>query len=399
MSTTVNVVCYKSKVLKNNESPLMIRVCKDRKMKYQSLGISILPKYWDFKANKPTSKCPNKEYIERLIAEKVKVYTDKVIEFKSQEKEFTATSLMEKVNKPVKRKTVQEVFSQYIQELESANRLRYADMYKCTMHSLIKFNKHLDIPFSDMDTIWLKRYEVWLQSQGLAINTLGTRFRHLRVIYNFAIEEKIVKSEYYPFNSFKVSKLSQTTAKRSIQKDEILSVLNYQGQTPLECFAIDLFTFSYLAAGINFGDIARLTKDNILENRLIYIRKKTQKQIKVSLQEQAIKLIQKYSMPDNPYLFPILSSFHKTEQQKVNRIHKIIAKVNKSLKEIGERLNIPIDLTTYVARHSFATVLKRSGVNTSLICEALGHSSERVTQIYLDSFGNDQMEDAMKNLL
>lgn len=399
MSTTVNVVCYKSKVLKNNESPLMIRVCKDRKMKYQSLGISILPKYWDFKANKPTSKCPNKEYIERLIAEKVKVYTDKVIEFKSQEKEFTATSLMEKVNKPVKRKTVQEVFNQYIQELESANRLRYADMYKCTMHSLIKFNKHLDIPFSDMDTIWLKRYEVWLQSQGLAINTLGTRFRHLRVIYNFAIEEKIVKSEYYPFNSFKVSKLSQTTAKRSIQKDEILSVLNYQGQTPLECLAIDLFTFSYLAAGINFGDIARLTKDNILENRLIYIRKKTQKQIKVSLQEQAIKLIQKYSMPDNPYLFPILSSFHKTEQQKVNRIHKIIAKVNKSLKEIGERLNIPIDLTTYCGRHSFATVLKRSGVNTSLICEALGHSSERVTQIYLDSFGNDQMEDAMKNLL
>ena len=399
MSTTVNVVCYKSKVLKNNESPLMIRVCKDRKMKYQSLGISILPKYWDFKANKPTSKCPNKEYIERLIAEKVKVYTDKVIEFKSQEKEFTATSLMEKVNKPVKRKTVQEVFNQYIQELESANRLRYADMYKCTMHSLIKFNKHLDISFSDMNTIWLKRYEVWLQSQGLAINTLGTRFRHLRVIYNFAIEEKIVKSEYYPFNSFKVSKLSQTTAKRSIQKDEILSVLNYQGQTPLECLAIDLFTFSYLAAGINFGDIARLTKDNILENRLIYIRKKTQKQIKVSLQEQAIKLIQKYSMPDNPYLFPILSSFHKTEQQKVNRIHKIIAKVNKSLKEIGERLNIPIDLTTYVARHSFATVLKRSGVNTSLICEALGHSSERVTQIYLDSFGNDQMEDAMKNLL
>ena len=399
MSTTISVVCYKSKVLKNNESPLMIRVCKDRKMKYQSLGISILPKYWDFKANKPTSKCPNKEYIERLIAEKVKVYTDKVIEFKSQEKEFTATSLMEKVNKPVKRKTVQEVFNQYIQELESANRLRYADMYKCTMHSLIKFNKHLDIPFSDMDTIWLKRYEVWLQSQGLAINTLGTRFRHLRVIYNFAIEEKIVKSEYYPFNSFKVSKLSQTTAKRSIQKDEILSVLNYQGQTPLECLAIDLFTFSYLAAGINFGDIARLTKDNILENRLIYIRKKTQKQIKVSLQEQAIKLIQKYSMPDNPYLFPILSSFHKTEQQKVNRIHKIIAKVNKSLKEIGERLNIPIDLTTYVARHSFATVLKRSGVNTSLICEALGHSSERVTQIYLDNFGNDQMEDAMKNLL
>ena len=69
------------------------------------------------------------------------------------------------------------------------------------------------------------------------------------------------------------------------------------------------------------------------------------------------------------------------------------------MKAIGKELGLPIELTTYVARHSFATSLKRSGVNTSLICEALGHSSERVTQIYLDSFGNDQMEDAMKKLL
>ena len=399
MSTTISVVCYKSKVLKNNESPLMIRICKDGKRKYESLGISLLPKYWDFKANKPTPKCPNKEYIEKLIAEKTKVYTDKILELKALEQEFTATTLAEKVNKPAKRQTVQDVFNQYIKELETANRLRYAEMYKCTMHSLIKFNRHLDIPFSDIDAVWLKRYEVWLHGQGLAVNTLGTRFRHLRVIYNLAIEEKIVKPECYPFNAFKVSKLNQTTAKRSIQKNEILSVLNYQGQTSLERFAIDLFAFSYLTAGINFGDIARLTKDNILDNRLIYVRKKTKKQIKVPLQEQAIKLIQKYSTPDNPYLFPILSDFHKTEQQKVNRIHKVIAKVNQTLKQIGANLHLPIDLTTYVARHSFATVLKRSGVNTSLICEALGHSSERVTQIYLDSFGNDQMDDAMKNLL
>ena len=158
----------------------------------------------------------------------------------------------------------------------------------------------------------------------------------------------------------------------------------------MECFAIDLFTFSYLTAGINFGDIARLTKDNVLENRLVYVRKKTQKQIKIPLQEQAKSLIHKYGTAENPYLFPILSNFHRTEQQKVNRIHKIISKVNRALKQIGEELNISIDL---------ATVLKRSGVSTSLISEALGHSSERVTQIYLDSFGSDQMEDAMKNLL
>lgn len=399
MSTTISVVCYKSKVLKNNESPLMLRVCKDGKRKYESLGISLNPKYWDFKANKPTAKCPNREYIEKLIAEKMRAYADKVIELKAMANEFTATTLMEKVNKPIRRKTVKDMFDLYIQQLVSANRLRYADMYKLTINSLLKFNKHLNIPFSDVDVIWLKKYELWLQAQGLAINTIGTRFRHLRVIYNLAINEKVVKREYYPFDTFKVSKLNQIPAKRSISKDAILKVLNYEGKTELECFSIDLFTFSYLTAGINFVDIARLTDENIMENRLVYIRKKTKKQIKVPLQSQVVELIEKYKQQDNPYLFPILSPFHKTEQQKVNRVHKVIAKVNKNLKRIGEQLDVSIDLTTYVARHSFATVLKRSGVNTSLISEALGHSSEKVTQIYLDSFGNDQMDDAMKNLL
>lgn len=399
MSTTISVVCYKSKVLKNNESPLMLRVCKDGKRKYESLGISLNPKYWDFKANKPTAQCPNREYIEKLIAEKKRAYADKVIELKAMANEFTATTLMEKVNKPIRRKTVKDMFDLYIQQLVSANRLRYADMYKLTMNSLLKFNKHLNIPFSDVDVTWLKKYELWLQAQGLAINTIGTRFRHLRVIYNLAIDEKVVKREYYPFDTFKVSKLNQIPAKRSISKDAILKVLNYEGKTELECFSIDLFTFSYLTAGINFVDIARLTDDSIMENRLVYIRKKTKKQIKVPLQSQAVELIGKYKQQDNPYLFPILSPFHKTEQQKVNRVHKVIAKVNKTLKRIGEQLDVSIDLTTYVARHSFATVLKRSGVNTSLISEALGHSSEKVTQIYLDSFGNDQMDDAMKNLL
>lgn len=151
--------------------------------------------------------------------------------------------------------------------------------------------------------------------------------------------------------------------------------------------------------GINFVDVSHLTRNNIQDNQLVYVRKKTKKLIRLPLQPKALELINKYSKLNNPYLFPILNSFHKTEQQKANRVHKVITKVNKRLKDIGKELNIPIDLTTYVARHSFATVLKRSGVNTSIISESLGHSSEKVTQIYLDSFENSQIDDAMKNLL
>lgn len=399
MGTTINVVFYKSKVLKNNESPLMIRICKDRKMKYESIGISLDPKYWDFKANKPTSKCPNKEYIEKVITEKTKAYTDKILELKAMEREFTATTLAEKVNNPVKLKTVGDVFLGYMERLSAEKRIGYMLSVKQVYNSLIKFNKHLNIYFPDIDTVWLRKYETWLRSNNIKENTIGIRFRTLRAIYNLAIEENIVKAEYYPFKKYKVSKLHEETAKRAITKEDINKVLSYKSSNPFTRLPIDLFTFSYFMGGINFVDMAYLTKDNIIDNRLIYSRRKTGKLIKLPLQPKAIELIHKYADPDNPYLFPILSAFHKTEQQQRNRVHKVITKVNDRLKAIGKELGLPIELTTYVARHSFATSLKRSGVNTSLICEALGHSSERVTQIYLDSFGNDQMEDAMKNLL
>lgn len=399
MSTTISVICYKSKVLKNNESPLMLRVCKDGKRKYESLGISLNPIYWDFEKNKPKSNYPNRIQIEKLIADKLRNYTDKVFEFKAMNREFTATTLVERVNNPITLKTVDDVFIDYIQRLTVEKRTGYALSVKQVYNSLLKFNKHLNIYFSDIDTTWLHKYEAWLRSGNIKENTIGIRFRTLRAIYNLAIEENIVKAEYYPFKKYKVSKLHEETAKRAIEKEDINKILSYKATNPFIRLSIDLFTFSYIMGGINFVDMAYLTKANIQDDRLAYSRRKTGKLIKLPLHLKAIELIQQYSDSNNPYLFPILSAFHKTEQQQRNRIHKVITKVNDRLKAIGKELNLPIDLTTYVARHSFATVLKRSGVNTSMICEALGHSSERVTQIYLDSFGNDQMDAAMKNLL
>ncbi len=395
----VNVLCYKSKTLANGEHPLVIRVCKDGKKKYQSLGISIKAEYWDFSKNQPKRNCPNKEAIQQIIIQKTKEYQEQILEYKVENRDFTARALVDKVSNPVTAKTVKDVFDLQIKRLIDTKRLRYAEMHQLVMRSLIKFNGHLDIYFSDIDITWLKGYENWLRANNLKENTIGLRFRTLRTLFNIAIEEKIVKSEYYPFDTFKISKLSQKTAKRSISKDKVLNVLNHKGKTPYECLAIDLFTFSYFSAGINFVDMAQLTKDNLLDNRIVYVRKKTKKLINVPLQIQAIELINKYSETNSPYLFPILSKFHKTEQQKANRIHKVISKVNKNLKDIGKELNLPIDLTTYTARHTYATVLKRSGVNTSIISESLGHSSEKVTQIYLDSFENSQLDEAMKNLL
>ncbi len=399
MNVSVNIVCYRSKTLANGEHPLMIRIAKSGKKTYRSLGVSINPKYWDFKRNKPKRNYPDKEELMNLIIAKKDEYRKTILELNTTQKDYTVESLKDKISKPKTVKTVNQVFLEYIDDLNKSKRMRYAESCKLVYNSLIRFNKHLNINFSDIDLSWLRKYEKWLQSHGLAVNTIGIRFRTLRTIYNYAITEKHVTSECYPFKAFKVAKFQQATAKRSLIKMDIDRVINYETPNERIQLAIDIFTFSYLMAGINFVDIANLTNENIVDNRLIYIRKKTSKLIKIPLQIKAVELIEKYSDKDSKYLFPILFNYHESEQQKANRIHKVITKVNKNLKQVGQELNLPIDLTTYVSRHSFATVLKRAGVSTSLISESLGHSSEKVTQFYLDSFESEQINDAMKNLL
>lgn len=396
MSETIKVLCYKSKTLSNGEHPLMLCVCKDKQRKYQSLGISVGARYWNFKENKLKADCPEYARIQLIIDSEIGKIKRKALDNRLEGKEFTATTLLEKSEKPPI-KTVGELYLQFIENLRRENRVRYAGMYQVSYNSFVKFNKHLDIPFIDIDILWLKRYEQWMKSQNFAINTIGTRLRHLRVIFNQALDMKLITTDNYPFRAYKVAKMNQQTAKRALSKNDIVNIINYKGKSELEILAIDIFTFSYFTAGINFIDIALLKSENIMDNRIIYYRHKTKKRIIVPLQQKAIELIDKYR--GGIYLFPILSAFHKTEKQIADRLHKVLSKINKHLKRIGKELNLPIPLTTYVARHSYATVLKRSGVSTSIISESLGHSTERITQVYLDSFGNEQMNEAMKNLL
>ncbi len=336
MNATINVLCYKSKTLSNGENPLMICVSKNGKRTYKSLGISINPIHWDFDKNKPKRNCPDKEQIEKLIIEKLKAFNQTILDLNATQKEYTSDSLINRVEKPFKLKTVKDIFHEQIEFLETSKRKRYAESCMTVYNSLTEFNTHLNIYFSDIDTIWLKKYEAWLRNKNLAENTIGIRFRTLRVMYNVAIEEKCVNPQLYPFRSYKVSKLHKETAKRALTKSDIKRIINYEASNEREQLSLDIFIFSYLMGGINFVDIASLTKDNIINNQLVYTRKKTNKLIKLPIHPTVYELFEKYHNPENPYLFPILFAYHKTEQQKANRIHKIIGKTNKDLKEIGE---------------------------------------------------------------
>ena len=404
MNATISVVCYKSKTLSNGEYPLMLRICKDGKKKYQSLGISVLPRYWDFTRNKPKPNCPNKEYIQKIILDKQTELQQRMLEFNSEQKEYTTTTLLNDENKKFELKTVCQFYQELIEQCKNNDKCGNRLIYKSSYNSLKVFTKNqLDIPFSVIDVLWLNKYEKWLRSKGNKETTMSLMFRTLRSAYNKAIKAKCARKSDYPFDEYKINKFDTKTQKRAIAKTEVLKFtkeVDNIGKRQYVQLSKDIFIFSYLCGGINFTDIANLTKVNITNGRIHYIRQKTGKLIKLGISEEAMQIIKKYESESKGYLFPILNAnIHKTPLQKQNRIHKMLGKINKNLKLIAAQLNVDTNMTTYVARHSFASVLKKSGVSIALISEALGHSDLSTTQVYLDSFDNEQIDAAMQNLL
>ena len=402
MSATVNVVCYRNKTLSNGNSPLMLRVCKDRKTKYQSLGISINPANWDFQKNKPKANCPNRELIIKIILEKEAEFQKQILELQSEDKDFTASTLIAPKTK-TKAKTVKDFYKELIEEFNLVNKIGNAKVYKDSYWSLKTFtNNKLDIPFSHIDLDFLKGYEKWMRQKGYMETSMSLLFRTLRSTYNKAIEAKHAKRTSYPFDDFKISKFNTKTEKRAVSKDVIKEIMNLDlsGKSEYMNFSRDMFIFSYLCSGINLTDIANLKQNNIVNDRLVYSRQKTGKRISIPLSESAKQIIRKYKDKcSTDYIFPFLDdNVHKTEAQKYRRRKKVLRNVNSCLKIIAKMIGIE-NITSYVARHSYATVLKNSGVNIALISETLGHSDLKTTQIYLDSFENEQIDAALENLL
>lgn len=407
MRTSINVILYTYKVLSNGKSPLVIRLTQNKKRKYVRLNITLSPEYWDSKRDKLKSSCPNKEYVENIITEKLSKYQKQVLEFQSIGKDYSLNQLIEAVEgKPQKNITVCDYLNSVIENLTKENRIGNATHYQALYNSLERFTKINQLQFVDIDVPFLNKYETHLRSIGNKNNSISIKMRTLKAVYNKAVKDNIVKKDYYPFNEYNVSKLKDSTPKRSILKEDIQKIISLDVQTiskrpqSLLQFSKDLFLFSYLGCGINMVDMAHLKRSNIVSNRIVYKRHKTGKQISFLLQPYALEIIQRYENSNNDYIFPILDdSIHATAEQQFRRIKKVTYVANKNLKKIGESINLSIPLTTYVARHSFATILKRSGINVAIISEALGHSDLKTTQIYLDSFENSQIDEAMKNLL
>ncbi len=405
MSISIKLVQRTDKINNQNNAPINVRFTRNGKSRYISTGVTIPISAWNAENQQINVDYQNSKELQfQIIASRAEL-EKKVKRLEALDIEVNFESLFGTKSKHINC-TIADYFKQQVEQMKSIGKVGTASKYRYCLKLLSQCNS-VNIRFEQVNMEYLRKLEVYLIAKGNTSNSIASKFSVLKAVYNRAISDGVFTPNENPFSKFKVGKYWKSTRKRAICKEEILKLkaleLSQEDSSFYLRFARDIFLFSYYTAGINFKDIAMLKWSDIDKNRIYYQRHKTSKEMSCQIISEAQQIIERYCSPfyeNNDYIFPILNrQTHKTEQQICDRVHKVLGKVNTNLKLISEMIGLKTPLTTYVARHTFATVLKRSGVNIAIISESLGHSDLATTQIYLDSFENSQIDEAMKNLL
>ncbi len=376
---------------------LVVRLSLNGKSKYFSTDIKVLPGQWNdrLKQYKTTYSHLNEGVF------KIQAKAQSILNGLEENGTLSFTRFEHEFNGEKKHVDVMSYTKQIIDAMKSIGNLGNAKVYGEVL-AMLKSQYSSTLMFEDIDIAFLRRLETHMRLLGWGGNTIHRNMRTLRAIYNRAIGEGYIDSKLYPFKNpinprgYNVGALEVTPQKRALSEEGLQKILEYNPESAKEDLAKDVFLFSFYMQGISFTDICRLKYENMVDGRIIYNRVKTKNKARISvfINKPIQDIIDKYSGRESSYILPILENYHQTEQQFVNRIHKKLAKVNVGLQQIARKVGIVGQITTYTARHTYATLLKRKGVSTAVISQALGHTSEQTTQIYLDSFENKKVDEA-----
>ena len=266
--------------------------------------------------------------------------------------------------------------------------------YETAINSFTRFRKEQDVPLDEVDSDLMMAYEAYLKSKGICPNSSSFYMRNLRAIYNRAVDKELTEQR----NPFKhVYTGIDKTVKRAVPLSVIRQIRDLDlNLHPAMDYARNIFMFSFYTRGMSFIDMAFLKKKDLQNGVLSYRRHKTNQQLFIKWEKPMQELIDKFDTSGTPYLLPIIKNCdNDARKQYKSDAHR----VNQSLKKIGKMLGLGISLTSYVARHSWASIAKSKNIPIATISEAMGHDPENTTRIYLASLDTTVVDKANSLIL
>jgi integrase len=389
----VKVVLYKQKTLKDDTHPVMLRLTNKGVLKYVSLGKSCKPEQWEKSTSSFIRNYPNAVRWNTFIREKLTEAENIIRDLERRGKPYTIVDAQRLIKSEGASAKFYEFTTQEIQKMNMAKQVGNALIYQTAMNAVKDFREQ-DFTFEEMDYRMLTDLEAHFRSKGNRVNTISNYMRTIRAIYNKAIKAGLASKELYPFSQYKVK--YEDPAKRAISKEDLKKIIDTELTDGSSVWhARNLFLFSFYTMGMNWTDMVMLKLSDISNGRIFYKRAKTGREYTIKISPPTQQILDHYTQgkTSNDYVFPVVTRDHDPQLLRRDIRYKL-KNVNKWMQKLANQVGVQANLTTYVARHTWATLANRSNVNIGIISEGLGHQNIKTTQTYLKAFGSEELDKA-----
>ena len=286
--------------------------------------------------------------------------------------------------------------------LQMGGNFGIAHVYRSSLNAIIAYRGKGDFTLNEVTPEWIKGFEIHLRGRGCSWNTVSTYLRTFRAVYNRAVDCR--GAVYVPHLFRSVYTGTRADRKRALDTEDMQKVFTKLPQSSVVTSDMrrtqELFVLMFLLRGLPFVDLAYLRKSDLHDNVITYRRRKTGRPLSVTLTPEAMAILKRYMNRDtsSPYLFPLLNSREGTKEA-YHEYQLALRNFNRQLMLLGEMLGLGDKLSSYTARHTWATTAYYCEIHPGVISEAMGHSSITVTETYLKPFRNKKIDEANKKVV
>jgi len=394
-------VKFRASSVKTREGALYYRVIHNRMVKQIHTGYRLHPSEWDADRSDIVLHHGLEEGRRHYLLSLRSAIADGIARLR------TIIARLERANDSYTTEKVAELYAaatgrggfiafarQLVGELTQIGKKRTAETYTTALNRFSRFCGECDLPFEKMDSNLMVAYETHLRATGICPNSTSFYMRNLRAIYNRAVEREMAV-QHNPFRYVYTG--VDKTLKRAVPLKDIRRIRDLDlTLEPAMDYARDLFLFSFYTRGMSFVDMAYLKKKNLQHGILSYRRQKTGQQLFIKWEKPMQEIVAKYDTSGTPYLLPIIRNPEADDRRQYKNAAHL---VNDKLKRLGRQLGLPVPLTSYVARHAWASIAKSKNIPIATISEAMGHDSENTTRIYLAALDTSVVDKANRIIL